>query len=102
MQHGHKQLLRKEKHKYNKEFYDKFRSLKTSNPGAYWKIINQKNNTNVGDITQGMLFDNFSELTKSKSNSNYNSNIITSESQSEIPNEVINIPFSLDEEKKLH
>ena len=48
------------------------------------------------------MSDHFSELTKSKSNSNPNSNIITSESQSEIPNESINIPFSLDEIKKTY
>ena len=43
MQHAnrHKTLLRKEKCKFDKEFNEKLISLKTSNPGAYWKIINQ-------------------------------------------------------------
>ena len=37
----HKKLIRQVKRKYDKAFNDKLKFLKTSNPGEYWRIINQ-------------------------------------------------------------
>ena len=37
----HKKLIRKEKRKYDQEFNQKLKLLKSSNPAAYWKIINK-------------------------------------------------------------
>ena len=37
----HKQVLRKEKSKYDKQFNENLLQLKDSNPRAFWKIINK-------------------------------------------------------------
>ena len=36
----HKKLIRQVKRKYDKDFNAKLKLLKTSNPGEYWRIIN--------------------------------------------------------------
>ena len=36
----HKKLLRKEKRKHDKALNAKLRTLKSTNPGEYWRIIN--------------------------------------------------------------
>ncbi len=75
--------------------------LRDSNSSAFWKIINKdRKNIKAGDIQQDRLFEHFSNLSKSKPNPNHNQNIITPESQPEIPNDSINNPFSLEEIKK--
>ena len=58
----HKNLIRKEKRKYYRELNKKIISLKSTNPGEYWKIINQgKKNTKVGKIPLNTLLDHFQE-----------------------------------------
>ena len=37
----HKKLIRQVKRKYDKAFNTRLKILKTSNPGEYWRIINQ-------------------------------------------------------------
>ena len=37
----HNKLIRREKRKFDKDFNAKLKSLKASDPGEYWKIINQ-------------------------------------------------------------
>ncbi|CAL4067690.1 unnamed protein product, partial [Meganyctiphanes norvegica] len=46
-----------EKRKFDKEFNAKLKSLKSSNPGEYWKIINQgKKSSKIGDIPPSILW----------------------------------------------
>ena len=64
----HNNLLRKEKRKYDNENNEKLKLLKTSNPGAYWKIINQgKKQKKVGNIPSNSMFKHFQELNQNNS-----------------------------------
>ena len=97
----YKQILRREKYKYDKEFNEKLLKLRDSNPKAFWEIINKdRKNTKVGDIPLNTMFEHFSELSKSNSNSNASPNTIANESQTETINDSINTPFNLQEIKK--
>ena len=92
----HNKLLRKEKRKFEKEFNAKLKTLKSSNPGMYWSLINpRKKNTKVGDITLDTLWTHFSELNKERSNTREN----VHENLPQNTNEFINELFSIDEIK---
>ena len=94
----YKQVLRKEKNKYDKEFNDHLKYLKNSNSRAFWKIINRdRKTTKTGEISQDNLFDHFSELTKSKSDARPSPNTNIPVNDPEISNESINTPFTLEE-----
>ena len=87
----HKNLIRKEKRKYYKELNKKIISLKSTNPGEYWKIINQgKRNTKVGKIPLNTLLNHFQELNKDVSTTNVN----LPEDQTLSTNEIINTEFT--------
>ena len=97
----HKQILRKEKSKYDKEFNDHLLDLKKSNSRTFWKIINKdRKKTKTGEISQDNLFQHFSELTKSNSNPSTSSNVNIPVNQPETSNESINTSFTLDEVTK--
>ena len=90
----HNKLLRMEKRKFDKEFNAKLKSLKSSNPGEYWKIINQgKRSSKIGDIPPNILYDHFHNLNKAKSKVNTNTPEILIQNN----NEIINKAFTKDE-----
>ena len=83
----HNKLLRMEKRKFDKEFNAKLKSLKSSNPGEYWKIINQgKRSSKIGDIPPNILYDHFHNLNKAKSKVNTNTPEILIQNNNEIIN----------------
>ena len=93
----HKNLLRKEKRKFDKELNAKIRALKSTDPGKYWSLINPKKKKNkIGDLSLDTVWTHFSDLNKDIANSSNNQ----IENQNDITNDIINGPFTFDEIKK--
>ena len=88
----HKKLLRKEKRKHDKEFNAKLRTLKSTNPGEYWRIMNHgRKKARVGNIELDTYRIHFSEL--SKNNAENRESVPTDQNQP--VNESINEPFTV-------
>ena len=93
----HKKLIRREKRNFDKELNKKLITLKSTNPGEYWKIINNgKKKIKTGNIPLNTLFDHFHDLNKSKTNANVN----IPDSPIQNSNESINRAFTIDEINK--
>ena len=93
----YKRLLRQEKRKYDKELNAKLKQLKSTNPGEYWKIINQDKKINkVGNIPLDTLVGHFQELNRAETTPPVN----IPESHTENTNEIVNKAFSAAEIKK--
>ena len=94
---NHKKVLRKVKRKFEKDFNAKIKSLRSSDPGKYWNLINpRKKSVRIGDISLDNFWTHFSELNKDNSNESDS----MPEIQMQNTNEIINEPFTIEEIKK--
>ena len=97
MQNNTKKIVRKEKRKHDKEFNAKLRSLKSTNPGEYWRIMNHgRKKARVGNIEIDTYRVHFSKLSKNISDTR--ESVPTDQNQT--VNEAINEPFTIIEINK--
>ena len=90
----HSKLIRQVKRKFDKEYNDRLKYLKTFNNSEYWRIINKgKKKGKMGNITLNTTREHFSELNRDSTNTPEN----TIELQNEGLNDTINVPFTFEE-----
>ena len=90
----HKRIIRATKRKYTNKINMVLKKMKSTNPGEYWRIINNGNKNNkMGNISLPTLFSFFQELNKNKSNTNSVNPITVSHEE----NDFINMPFTSEE-----
>ena len=88
----HKKVLRKEKRTFEKKLNAKIRSLKSTDPGKYWSIINPRSKSKkIGDLAMDAVLTHFSDLNKDNSNTREDLN------ETNISNDMINNPFTIEE-----
>ena len=95
----YKQILREAKTEHNKALHSKLRTLKSSNPRDYWKLINisNKQQTEI-DIGLDALKDHFQQLSQQQNPTSQipSSEIYSQHSSSDMYNE-INDPITVEE-----
>ena len=90
----HSKLIRQVKRKFDKEYNDRLKYLKTFNNSEYWRIINKgKKKGKMGNITLNTTREHFSELNRDSTNTSES----TIELQNEGLNDTINVPFTFEE-----
>ena len=91
----HKKLLRKEKRKFEKDLNAKIRTLKSTDPGKYWSIINpRKKSKKIGNFSMDAAWSHFRDLNKD------DSDIREEVTENLINNDIINELFTIAEIRK--
>lgn len=102
MSYESKKVLQRMFNEYQKDFIVKLRSLRSTDPKAYWSLLNKgcdKSNTvnqKVADFSFRCFFDHLKNL----NNVDNNADVVLSENVTEF-NSVINEPITTDEIKSL-
>lgn len=92
----YKKTLSKARRNHEKIMLDRLRSLKSSDPRMYWKIINDKGNLKYGDkIVIEDFVEHFSNL--NTNNASQANNNVPQPDESTVINEYINRDFTADE-----
>ena len=95
MARAHKKLLRKEKRKFEKELNAKIRTLKSTDPGKYWSIINpRKKCVKIGNISMDAAWTHFRDLNKA------DTDISEEVNENLVNNDIINELFTIAEIRK--
>ena len=94
----YKKVIKRECKAYQKDFIKKLRTLKSSDPKAYWNILNQKSklssSTKLPSCTT--FFDYFNNLQEGDNVSNEDNTTISDDetSATDVNNELLNAPFT--------
>lgn len=102
MSYESKKVLQRMFNEYQKDFIVKLRSLRSTDPKAYWSLLNKgcdKSNT-VNQKVADFSFRCFFDYLKNLNNVDNNADVVLSENVTEF-NSVINEPITTDEIKSL-